>query len=111
MKRVEFKSVASDFLKGMLEKWFPDKPFIKGLGLSLIDANIHKYDTLLELFEDQNGDIDVKGIIENMGSPNEPFKIELGKYSPMLPNRTLLITKEDLNELLEDVNRREKRTI
>ena len=58
-----------------MEGWFPDKPFIKGLGLSLIDANINKYDTLLELFEDEKGNIDVKGIIENMGGLNDPIKI------------------------------------
>lgn len=100
MKRNEFKSVVSQFLKKMMEFWFPDKPFIKGLGLSLIDANINKYDTLLELFEDEKGDIDVKGIIENMGGLNDPIKIDLRQYSPMLPNRTLLITKEDLEDLL-----------
>lgn len=107
MKRAQFKSAVSDFLKDMLEKWFPDKPFIKGLGLSLVDANINKYDTLLELFEDENGEIDVKGIIDNMGSPDEPFKIDLRKYSPMLPNRTLLITKDDLYGLLRNVNQRQ----
>ena len=92
--------MVSDFLKRMMEGWFPDKPFIKGLGLSLIDANINKYDTLLELFEDEKGNIDVKGIIENMGGLNDPIKIDLRQYSPMLPNRTLLITKEDLEDLL-----------
>lgn len=100
MKRNEFKSVVSDFLKKMMCGWFPDRPFIKGLGLSLIDANINKYDTLLELFEDEKGNIDVKGIIENMGGLNDPIKIDLRQYSPMLPNRTLLITKEDLEDLL-----------
>lgn len=99
MKRNEFKNAVSQFLKKMMEYWFDDKPFIKGLGLSLIDANINKYDTLLELFEDEKGNIDVRGIIENMGDLNEPIKIDLRQYGPMLPNRTLLITKEDLEGL------------
>lgn len=104
MKRAQFKSAVSDFLKDMLEKWFPDKPFIKGLGISLVDANINKYDSLIEMFEDEKGEIDVYGIIENIGdSLNEPFKIDLRQYSPLLPNRTLLITKEDLNELFTNL--------
>lgn len=100
MKREEFKSILGQFLRKMMGDWFPDKPFIKGLGISLVDANINKYDSLIEMFEDEKGEIDVYGIIENIGdSLNEPFKIDLRQYSPLLPNRTLLITKEDLNEL------------
>lgn len=107
MKRPEFKSAVSDFLTNMLGQWFPDKPFVKGLGISLVNANINKYDTLLELFEDENGEIDIKGIIENMGSLNEPLKIDLRQYSPLLPNRTLLITQDDFNELLKYADQRQ----
>ena len=107
MKRNEFKSVVSDFLVNMLGQWFPDKPFVKGLGISLVNANINKYDTLLELFEDENGEIDIKGIVENMGDIIEPLKIDLRQYSPLLPNRTLLITKDDFNELLKYADQRQ----
>ena len=101
MKREEFKKKTSEFLKKMMCEWFPDKPFIKGLGISLVDAQINKYDTLLELFEDEKGDIDVNGIIDNIGdSLNEPIKIDLRQYSPMLPSRTLLISKEDIRNFL-----------
>lgn len=100
MKRDDFKYVVSDFLKKRMAEWFTDKPFIKGLGLSLIDANINKYDSLLEMFEDENGNIDVKGIVSNMGDIKEPIKIDLSQYSPLLPKRVLLITKDDIDELL-----------
>ena len=61
-------------------------------------------DGLIEMFVDEKGEIDVYGIIENIGdSLNEPFKIDLRQYSPLLPNRTLLITKEDLNELFANL--------
>jgi hypothetical protein len=104
MKKEEFKKLVSQFLKKRMTEWFPDKPFIKGLGISLIDAQINKYDTLMELFEDENGEIDVKGIIANMGDITEPIKIDLRQYSPMLPNRTVMITKSDFNELLDYVD-------
>jgi hypothetical protein len=108
MKREEFKKVVSQFLRKRMAEWFPDKPLIKGLGISLIDAQINKYDTLIELFEDENGEIDMEGIIENMGDIIEPIKIDLRQYSPMLPNRTLLITQDDFNELLKYVEQRQK---
>lgn len=107
MKINEFKSVVSDFLRKMLDNWFPDKPFVKGLGISLIDANINKFDSLIKYFENENGDIDVVGLIKNMDL-DKPIEIDLTKdISPILPNRILLITKEDLDMLLSDVNQRE----
>lgn len=106
MKLNDFKSVVSDFLRKMLDNWFPDKPFVKGLGISLIDANINKFDSLIQYFENENGDIDVVGLIKNMDL-DKPIEIDLTKYSPILPNRILLITKEDLDGLLRDVNQRE----
>ena len=104
MKREEFKSILGQFVRKMMGEWFTAKPLIKGIGISLLDANINKYDYLIEMFEDEKGEIDVYGIIENIGdSLNEPFKIDLRQYSPLLPNRTLLITKEDLNELFTNL--------
>lgn len=106
MKRNDFKSVVSDFLKGMMEQWFPDKGFIKGLGWSLIDANVNKFDNLLQLFEDENGEIDAVGLIKNMNI-EEPIKIDLQQYSPILPHRVLLITKDDINDLLNHVSEKQ----
>ena len=71
-----------------------------GLGLSIVDANINKMDKFIELFEDENGEIDVNGLINNLSSMNEPIKIDLTTISPLLPNRVLLITKDDFNEIL-----------
>ena len=102
MKKEEFKKVLSQFLKRRVESWFLDKPFIKGLGLSIVDANVNKMDKFIELFEDENGEIDVNGLISNLSDIKEPYKIDLTTISPLLPNRVLLITKDDFNELLYD---------
>lgn len=92
-----------------MAEWFNDKPFIKGLGISIIDANINKMDNLIELFENENGDIDVHGIINNLSDINEPIKIDLTTISPLLPSRVLLITKEDFNDFLNYANTGENR--
>lgn len=105
MKRAQFKSVVSDFLRNMMVQWFGDKPFAMGLGISLVDANINKFDNLIQLFEDEKGEIDLKGMIENMGTLKEPIKIDLQQYSPLLPKRILLITKEDIAELMVYVDK------
>lgn len=105
MKIQEFKTVVSDFLKGMIEQWFPDKVLVRGLALTLIDANVNKFDNLISLFADENGDIDMDALIKNMGDAAEQgYQIDLQQYHPMLPNRILLITKEDVNELFKKLS-------
>lgn len=100
MKKDELKPILSDFLKKMVNAWFPDKPLVKGLGISLIEANINKYDSLIDMFADENGDIDIENLKKNIGETiAEPFKIDLTTISPILPNRILLISKEDIDDL------------
>jgi hypothetical protein len=80
----------------MMSEWFADKSFLKGLGIALVDANVNKYDSILDMFADENGEIDVEGIIKNM---DDRIEIDLQSLSPILPNRILLITKSDLWKL------------
>lgn len=104
MTKDELKPILKDFLTNMMNDWFSDKPIWKTLGNSLINANINKYDNVLDMFADEHGDIDVEGIINNIGDAMEDsFKIDLQEFSPLLPNRILLISKEDIKNLLSSV--------
>jgi hypothetical protein len=104
MTKDELKPILKDFLTGMMNDWFSDKPIWKTLGNSLITANINKYDNVLDMFADEHGDIDVEGIINNIGDAMEDsFKIDLQEFSPLLPNRILLISKQDIKNLLSSV--------
>lgn len=101
MKIEYFKPVLKDFLIGMMGEWFADKNLFKTLGIALIEANYNKFDNMLNLFSNENGEIDIE--IINTIDP-EDLKINLGKISPLLPNRTLLVTKEDLNQLYQKLS-------
>lgn len=104
MTKDELKPILKDFLTGMMNDWFSDKPLWKTLGNSLITANINKYDNVLDMFADENGDIDVQGILNSIGDTMEDaYKIDLQQFSPLLPNRILLISKEDIKNLLSSV--------
>lgn len=104
MKKDELKPILKDFLTNMMNDWFSDKPIWKTLGNSLITANINKYDNVLDMFADEHGNIDVEGIINNIGDAMEDsFKIDLQEFSPLLPNRILLISKQDIKNLLSSV--------
>lgn len=97
MTKKELKPVVGDFLKGMMEDWFPDLPLVKGIGLSLVDANINKFDSIIDMFADENGNIDVHNLRNNI--PSTEIRINLKELSPILPNRTLLVTKGDMDRL------------
>lgn len=109
MKRNEFKDVTTRFLKKLMDGWFNDKPFVKGLGYSVIEANKNKMDGFIQLFEDENGDIDVHGLVHNLSDMNEPIKIDLTTISPLLPNRVLLITRDDFQDFLRYANQEQTR--
>lgn len=96
MKKEDLKPKLQAFLRQMMSEWFADKSFLKGLGIALVDANVNKYDSILDMFADENGEIDVEGIIKNM---DDTIEIDLQQLSPILPNRILLITKSDLWKL------------
>lgn len=97
MRICDFKPKLEAFLLEMMCEWFPDKKFLKSLGNALIRANINKYDTFLEMFADEQGNIDVEGLVNSI---EETIEIDLQQLSPLLPNRVLVITKEDLQKLL-----------
>lgn len=96
MKKEDLKPKLQAFLHQMMSEWFPDKNVLRGLGNALIDANVNKYDNILDMFADESGDIDVEAIIKNM---DDTIEIDLQSLSPILPNRILLITKNDLWKL------------
>ena len=97
MKKENLKPKLQAFLHQMMSEWFPDKNVLRGLGNALIDANVNKYDNILDMFADEKGEIDVEGIIKNM---DDTIEIDLQRLSPILPNRILLITKNDLMRML-----------
>ncbi|MEE0267696.1 MAG: hypothetical protein UD103_06940 [Bacteroidales bacterium] len=87
----------------MMDGWFEGLPVLKTLGNSLIEANINKYDNILDMFADEHGEIDVERIISDLPT-DKPIEMDLRQLSPILPNRVLLITKEDLDIFLKMIS-------
>lgn len=101
MKKNELKPILKDFLIEMMNGWFSDKPFFNVIGIQLINSNINKYDNIFELFSDENGDIDIENLLDSiLGSMEKDYEIDLQQFSPLLPNRILLISKNDIKNLL-----------
>lgn len=97
----EVKTVIYNHLNKLINDWFNDKPLIKALAKTALQANLNKYDNILEMLTNEKGDIMLEELIENMGL--DGYQIDLTSISPLLPNRILIISKEDIQQLLDDL--------
>ncbi len=101
MKKNEVKKIVSDYLIKMMGDWFPDKPLVKALGITAIQANTNKFDGVIDMISNENGDVNIDGLVENLKDYlDKDLQIDLTTISPFLPQRVLIVTKTDMNELI-----------
>ena len=101
MKKAEVKKVVSDYLIKMMGDWFPDKPLIKAFGITTIQANVNKFDGVIDMISNENGDVNIDGLVDNLEDfLNKDLQIDLTTISPFLPQRILIITKSDMQTLI-----------
>lgn len=101
MKKSEVKKIVSDYLIKMMGDWFPDKPLVKALGITAIQANTNKFDGVIDMISNENGDVNIDGLVDNLKDYlDKDLQIDLTTISPFLPQRVLIVTKTDMNELV-----------
>lgn len=103
MQTSEAKAVIVKHLNKLITEWFGDKPLIQAIAKTALQANINKYDNLLEMLTNEKGELMVNELFNNLGIMNG-YQIDLTTISPLLPNRIVLITKEDIESLIRDLN-------
>lgn len=104
MQLNDFKQVITKHLNRLINEWFSDMPLIQAIGKTIIKANMNKYDNLLELLTDEKGDIMIEELINNLNIRNG-YEIDLTTISPLLPNRIVIISKSDIEAIIDDLNR------
>ena len=102
MRTNEVKAVITKHLNKLITEWFGDKPLIQAIAKTAIQANINKYDNLLEMLTDEKGNLLIDELIDNLGIKNG-YEIDLTTISPLLPNRIVIISKEDIESLINDI--------
>ena len=93
----------SDYL---LNDWFDQNTLsdniFKGIGKTIIQSNINKYDNVINLFADENGDLNIDMLIENIISQfPDKFEIDIQKMIGIPFNKILLISRQDIVNLLK----------
>lgn len=113
MKLPELKNKVYDYACSMADQWFDREPFIGSIMKTVVKANMNKYDNFLTYITDEKGNVLIDELVENMKSiiPQEGYRIDIKEIAyknginsfimNMLPNKILLFTREDLNNLIQ----------
>jgi hypothetical protein len=112
MKVTEFKVRTINKLFNIIDGWF-DNGFqdgmINGVLKTIIKANQNKYDELLKVFTDEQGNIDLSEINKQMEKVvPENLEIDLKDYANkmgvpvyLVPNKILILPKQDVISLFK----------
>lgn len=104
MNKTQIKDIISKKIITLMRDWFNDKPLIQAIGITVVQTNVNKFDGVLDMLTDENGQVNMDGLIENLGGILEQdYTIDLTTISPYLPNRILIISKSDINDLINEI--------
>lgn len=104
MTKTEIKDIISKKIITLMRDWFGDKPLIQAIGITIVQTNVNKFDGLIDMLTLEDGNINVDALIENLGDILEQdYTIDLTTISPLLPKRVLIISKEDINGLINEI--------
>lgn len=97
MKKSELKTRLIKGINKMVDEWFDDNLFFNGIAHTIVKANQNKFDNIIDLITDENDDVLVDDIINYM---TDDIQIDLTKYSSLLPNKILILSKEDVKQII-----------
>lgn len=104
MNKTQIKDIISKKIITLMRDWFNDKPLIQAIGITIVQTNLNKFDGVLDMLTDEEGNVNVDGLVENLGDILEnDYTIDLTTISPYLPSRILIISKEDINGLINEI--------
>lgn len=104
MTKKLLKDIVSKKIIQLMTEWFCDKPLIQAIGITIIQTNVNKFDSVIDMLTDNEGNVNIDGLVENLGNTLEQdYTIDLTTISPYLPNRILIISKSDIQNLIEEL--------
>lgn len=108
MKATEFKLRIVSALNGLIDDYFGgismNEKFINSTLKFLVKQNSNKYDNILNMFMDENDEIDAYSLIDCYSNilGNNEIKFDLKSYinndyiKSFIPDKILILRKEDL---------------
>ena len=104
MNKTQIKDIISTKIITLMRDWFNDKPLIQAIGITIVQTNVNKFDGVLDMLTDEEGNVNVDGLIDNLGGIlDNDYTIDLTTISPYLPSRILIISKDDIKGLISEI--------
>lgn len=104
MNKTQIKDIISKKIITLMRDWFSDKPLIQAIGITVVQTNVNKFDGLLDMLTMEDGNVNIDALIENLGVILEnDYTIDLTTISPYLPQRILIISKEDIKSVINEI--------
>ncbi len=109
----EFKIRLHETLNGFIDTYFGEQTMADKLINStmkiLVKTNINKFDNILSMFADENGNINASEIIEEYSRQigGDGLRIDIREYihndfiKGLMPEKILLVRKEDFQRMLQ----------
>lgn len=101
MKKGELKMIITNHLNKQIDEWFDTNSLQDNLARTfaktIVKANQNKFDALIDLMTDNNGDVLVDDLLNNFEF--QDFTIDLTQYSSLLPRKILIFSKSDFEAL------------
>lgn len=104
MNKTQIKDIISKKIITLMRDWFYDKPLVQAIGITIVQTNVNKFDGLLDMLTMEDGNVNIDALIENLGGILEQdYTIDLTTISPYLPSRVLIISKDDIKGLINEI--------
>ena len=113
MKISEFKLRVVNIANKMIDTYFGGtaltEKFINSTLKLIVKQNIHKLDSMINLFADANGELDANAILSEYSNIIGPdgLVFDVKEYVPnemvraMIPDKVLILKKEDILSILQ----------
>ena len=108
MNKGELKMIVSNHFNKLIGEWFDTNSIqdnlAKTFAKTILQANINKYDNIIDLVTDENGDVLINELIDNI--PFEDIKIDLTTFNiPLLPRKILIFSKQDFERIKQEIKK------
>lgn len=104
MTKSEIKTIISNKLIRLMGEWFEGYPLYQALGITIVQTNVNKFDSLIDMLTDEEGNVKIDLLVKNLGEYVEKdYTIDLTTISPYLPNRIIILSKDDIKEIIDAV--------
>ena len=101
MKKGELKMIITNHLNKQIDEWFDTNSLqdnlARTLAKTMVKANQNKFDNIIDMLTDENGDVLVDDLLNNFEF--QDFTIDLTQYSSLLPRKILIFSKSDFEAL------------